>query len=193
MTRHFTNLIFSGQYLLFLFMLRTTADPNVLASSLYNTVAQMDVELPLARVMSMPAVIDSQRAGNPFFERVMGTFAVLALILAAIGIYGLVAYSVSQRLHEIGIRMALGARSQDIMRMILGEGVKLTAIGGTVGLGLALPLPKIFASIFFDLRIHEPWVYFVVPVAIVLVAILATYLPARRAAGVDPMNALHQE
>jgi putative ABC transport system permease protein len=177
----------------FSLMIRATSDPNILASALYNTVGQMDAELPLARVMSMPAVIDSQRAGNPFFERVLGTFALLALILAAIGIYGLVAYSVGQRTHEIGIRMALGARSPDVLRMVLGEGMKMAAIGGAVGLALALPLPRIFGALFFDLHIHEPWIYFVVPVAILMVAVLATYVPARRAARVNPMSALRQD
>jgi putative ABC transport system permease protein len=177
----------------FSLMLRATSDSHLLASALYSTVAQMDAELPLARVMSMPAVIDSQRAGNPFFERVLGTFAILALILAAVGIYGLIAYSVAQRTHEIGIRMALGARSQDVLRMVLGDGMKMAAIGGAIGLAAALPLPKIFGSMFFDLQIHEPWVYFVVPIAIFGIAILATYVPARRAARVNPMSALRQE
>jgi predicted permease len=177
----------------FSLMLRTTSDPNILVSAFHNTVAQMDVELPLARVMSMPAVIESQRAGNPFFLRVLGSFALLALILAAIGIYGLVAYSVGQRTHEIGIRMAMGARGQDVLRMVLGEGMTMTAIGGAIGLAMALPLPKVFGAIFFDLHVGEPRVYFAVPIAVLLVAMLATYLPARRAARVDPMSALRQE
>jgi putative ABC transport system permease protein len=144
-------------------MLRTASDPDVLASALHKTVAEMDVELPLARVMSMPAVINTQRAGNPFFLRVMGTFALLALILSAIGIYGLIAYTVGQRSHEIGIRMALGAKRHDVLRMILGEGLKMTAIGGVVGLAMAIPLPKVFRSLFFDLQVNEPRVYFIVP------------------------------
>jgi putative ABC transport system permease protein len=177
----------------FSLMLRASSDPNILASALYSTVSQMDAELPLAHVMNMPAVIDAQRKGNSLFERLLGTFALLALMLSAIGIYGLIAYSVGQRTHEIGIRMALGARSQDVLRMVLGEGMKMTAIGAAVGLALALPLPKIFGAIFFDLHIHEPAVYFVVPVAIFMVAMFATYIPARRAARVNPMNALRQD
>ena len=177
----------------FSIMVRATSDPNTLASALRNTVAQMDVELPLAHVMSMPAVIESQRAGNPFFLRVLGIFALLALVLAAIGIYGLIAYSVGQRTHEIGIRMAMGAKSQDVLRMVLSEGIKMAVIGGAVGLAISLPLPKIFGAIFYDLHISEPQVYFIVPLAILLVAILATYIPARRAARIDPMSALRQE
>jgi putative ABC transport system permease protein len=174
-------------------MVRTSSDPNALVSGVRNTAAQLDAELPLARVMSMPEVIESQRQGNPFFVYVMGTFSVLALLLAAIGIYGLIAYSVGQRAHEIGIRMALGARRQDVQRMVLSEGLKMSAVGGLIGLALALPLPKLFGAIFFDLHVHEPAVYFVVPVAILVVALVATYVPARRAARVEPMNALRQE
>jgi putative ABC transport system permease protein len=174
-------------------MVRANSNPDALASALHGAVAQIDAELPLARVMSMPAVIDSQRAGNPFFVRILSTFACLALLLSAIGIYGLIAYSVGQRTHEIGIRMALGARSQDVLRMVLGEGMRISAVGAAIGLALALPLPKLFGAIFFDLHVSEPVVYFIVPVALLLVAMLATYLPARRAARVEPMNALRQE
>ena len=117
----------------------------------------------------------------------------LALILAAIGIYGLIAYSVGQRTHEIGIRIALGARGQDVLRMIVGEGMKMAAIGGAIGFVIALPLPRLFAAIFFDLRVHEPQLYFIVPLVVFAVAVLAAYIPARRAARVDPMNALRQE
>ena len=115
------------------------------------------------------------------------------IILAAIGIYGLVAYSVGQRIPEIGIRMALGANSRDVLRMVLAEGAKISIIGGLVGLVLALPLPGVFNAMFFDLHAGQPWIYVIVAVTILLVAIAATYIPARRAAHVDPMRALRQE
>jgi len=174
-------------------MVRATSDPNSLASALRNAVAQVDAELPLSRVMSMPALIERQKGGDPFFVHVLGSFAILALILAAIGIYGLIAYSVGQRTHEIGIRMALGARSPDVLRMVLWEGMKMTATGAAIGLAMALPLSKIFDAIFYGLHLHEPRLYFIVPMAIFVVATLATYIPARRATRVDPMAALHQE
>jgi len=177
----------------FSLVVRASSDPNSLVSALRNVVAQVDAELPLARVMSMPAVIDRQKGGNPFFVRVLSSFALLALILAAIGIYGLVAHSVGQRTHEIGIRMALGARSPDVLRMVLWEGMKMTAIGGAVGFMMALPLPKIFDAIFYGLHLREPRLYIIVPMAILAVAILATYIPARRATRVDPMVALRFE
>jgi len=177
----------------FSLMVRASSDPNGLASALRSAVAQVDAELPLARVMSMPAVIERQKGGDPLFIRMLGSFAFLALLLATIGIYGLVAYSVGQRTHEIGIRMALGAGSPEVLRMILGEGMKMTAIGAVVGLAMALPLPKVFGSLFFGIQVGEPRLYLIVPVTILMVAILATYVPARRATRVDPMRALRQE
>jgi putative ABC transport system permease protein len=121
---------------------------------------------------------------------VLGSFALLALTLAGIGIYGLIAYSVGQRTHEIAVRVALGAESRQVVRMVLWEGLKLAAIGTAVGLAMALPLPKIFDAIFFDVHLREPWLYLVVPLAIIVVAILAAYIPARRASSIDPMMGL---
>ena len=177
----------------FFLMIRAIGDPNILVSALRNTMAQIDVELPLAQVMSMPAVIEAQKGGTPFFMRALGVFAAMALILAAIGIYGLVGYSVGQRVPEIGIRMALGANSRDVLRMVIAEGAKISVIGGLVGLSLALPLPKVFNAMFSDLHVGQPWIYVVVAITILLVAIAATYVPAHRAAHVDPMRALRQD
>ena len=177
----------------FFLMIRAIGDPNILVSALRNTMAQIDVELPLAQVMSMPAVIEAQKGGTPFFMRALGVFAAMALILAAIGIYGLVGYSVGQRVPEIGIRMALGANSRDVLRMVIAEGAKISVIGGLVGLTLALPLPKVFNAMFSDLHVGQPWIYVVVAITILLVAIAATYVPAHRAAHVDPMRALRQD
>jgi len=171
-------------------MVRVSSDPDSLASALRGAVAQVDTELPLASVMAMPALIERQKGGDTFFVRVLGSFALLALVLAAIGIYGLVAYSVGQRTHEIGIRIALGARNPDVLRMVLREGLKMAAIGAAVGLALALPLPKVFDSMFYGFHPREPRLYFIVPAAMLAVAILATYIPARRASTVDPMIAL---
>src|SRR6267378_3000886 len=177
----------------FSLMVRASSDPNSLASAVRKVVAQVDGELPLARVMSMPAIIERQGGGDSLFVSMLGSFATLALILAAIGIYGLIAYSVGQRTHEIGIRMALGASNPDVLRMVLWQGIKMTAIGAAIGLLLALPLPKVFEAMFYGLHLSEPRLYIIVPIAIIAVAMLATYIPARRATRVDPMAALHQE
>ena len=177
----------------FLLMLRTRRDPSSLAPDLRNAVGQVDEELPLDRVMSMPAVIDKQKRGDTLFVVVMGVFAALALALAAIGIYALIAYSVGQRTREIGIRMALGAGRGDVLRIVLWEGLKMTGIGAVIGLVPALALPKIFEAVFFDLHLQERPLYFFVPAVIFVVAMLATYIPAWRATRVDPMAALRYE
>jgi putative ABC transport system permease protein len=174
-------------------MIRATGEPNALIADLRNTVAQVDGDLPLSRVMSMSAVISRQTVGDHFFSRALAAFALLALGLAAIGIYGLIAYSVGQRTYEIGIRMAMGAKSQDILRMVFREGLKMTVIGGGIGLALSIPLPKVFEAMFIDTRVDEPGLYFFVPLVILAVTTLATYVPARYAARVDPVNALRQE
>jgi predicted permease len=177
----------------FSLMVRTKSEPDNLISDVRTLVSKVDAELPLARLSSMSVVIDQQSAGDAFFSRALGSFALMALILAAIGIYGLIAYNVGQRTHEIGIRIAMGARSQDVLRMIVREGIKMTGIGAAIGFAISLPLPKIFGAIFVDLNASEPRLYLVVPITIVAVAILATYIPARRAARVDRINALRQE
>lgn len=174
-------------------LVRTTIAPEGLASALRGAVAQIDNELPLSNVMSMSAVLDRQNAGDTFFSRALASFAMMALLLAAIGIYGLMAFTVAQRWHEIGIRMAVGAKNQDILRMIMRQGLKMAAIGGAIGLALAFPLPRLFSALFFDLHVNEPRLYFIVPAVILLVTAFATYIPALRATRVDPMNALRQE
>src|SRR5215467_7102894 len=126
----------------FSLMIRAASEQNSMVTDLRKTVAQVDADLPLSGAMSMSAVIERQNTGDEFFTRALGVFALLALGLAAIGIYGLIAYSVGQRTHEIGIRMAMGARSQDILQMIFREGLKMTVIGAAIGLALSIPLPR---------------------------------------------------
>ncbi len=174
-------------------MVHASADPRSLASVLQSAVAQVDGELPVSRVQSMNELIALQKGGNPFMSRVLGSFALLALILSAIGIYGLISYSVGQRRHEIGIRMAMGAGSKEVLRMVLWQGFKMTAIGTAIGLAMALPLPKVFDAIFYGLHVREPRLYFIVPLAILVVTMLATYVPARRALTVDPLTTLRHE
>jgi putative ABC transport system permease protein len=177
----------------FSIILRTDLEPGALASALRSAVSGLDPDLPVAHVMTMPTLLDRQNGGDKFFGRILGSFAVLALVLSAIGIYGLIGYSVSQRTHEIGIRMALGAEKSSVLRLVLTQGLQMAVIGGSIGFVMALPLPKLFAAIFYDLQIHEPILYLMIPAAILAVAMFATYVPARRAARVDPMVALRHE
>ncbi len=177
----------------FSLMLRTGTDPNSLIPALRRAVSGLDPDLPLLQVMSMDGVLEVQQNGDPVFSRMLAIFALLALILAAIGVYGLIAYSVTQRTHEIGIRLALGARSADISWMILREGLKVGVIGSAIGLAMAAPLPRLFESMFVGIPFGAPDVYAVVLAAMVTVAVAATYAPARRAAHVDPTTALRSE
>jgi putative ABC transport system permease protein len=175
-------------------MLRSTVDPGSLTPDLRHAVTQLDSELPLLRVMSMDDVIEIQRNGNPLFSKLLATFAILALLLAAIGIYGLIAYSVGQRTHEIGIRLALGAKASDISRMILRDGFKVAAVGSAIGFVMALPLPRVFDSILGGLLpFGAPAIYPIVLAAMLVVVCCATIGPALRAARVDPTAALRNE
>jgi putative ABC transport system permease protein len=178
----------------FSLMLRTNVDPASLTPSLRHTAAQLDSDLPLLRVMSMDAMIDLNRHGNPLFAQLLTTFAVLALLLSALGIYGLIAYSVGQRTQEIGIRLALGAKASDISRMIIREGFKVALIGSAIGFVVALPLPKVFASLLEgDLSFNAPFIYPFVLAVMLIVAFCSTAGPANRATRVNPTVALRNE
>jgi putative ABC transport system permease protein len=177
----------------FSFMLRTSADPGGSTPALRQAIAQVDAELPLSAVMTMSSVLDRQKGGDSLFSQILSLFALLALVLAGIGIYGLIAYSVGQRAREIGIRMAMGAGKPHVLRMVVGEGMKISAVGAAIGIVIALPLPKLFESMFEDFPAREPGLFVVVPFLLLMIGAFATYLPARRATHVDPMQALRQD
>lgn len=174
-------------------MLRGQAAPDSMIPTLRQAVAAVDPELPLLNVMSMKGVIETQRNGDPTFMEIMSSFAALTLALAAIGIYGLIAYAVRQRTQEFGIRLALGAEGSDIFWMILRQGLKIALIGSAIGLTLAGPLPRLFDSMFEGIHFGAPSVYLVVLAIILMVAAFAAWIPARRASHVDPTAALRND
>ncbi|HTY84769.1 MAG TPA: ABC transporter permease [Silvibacterium sp.] len=177
----------------FSIMLRTSVDPNSLIPELRHAVSELDPDLPLLRAMSMDGVIEVQHNGDPVFSRMLGIFAILALVLASIGIYGLIAFSVLQRTHEIGIRLALGAKRSDISWMILREGLRIAVIGSSIGMVIAIPLPRLFNSMFTGFHFDAFNIFPTVLTATLLVAAFATWVPARRAARVDATAALRNE
>lgn len=120
-------------------------------------------------------------------------FSALALILTAVGLYGITAYSVAQRTQEIGIRMALGAKRRDVLRLILGQGTRLVLIGEVIGMAGALVLARLITSLLYGVQANDPWVFAFVGTVLAVVALLACYIPARRAAKTDPMIALRYE
>jgi putative ABC transport system permease protein len=174
-------------------MVRGISDANSLAPGLRAAVWSIDPDQPIGELMSLPDILNNEVAGDKIMGKLMGTFAFLALALSAIGIYGLVAYTVGQRRQEIGIRVALGAGKESILRLVIKDGLKLALVGVAVGLICALPLPKAFGSLFQDYHISGGWIFLSVPVSIAGVAMLACYLPARRASRVDPIVALRYE
>lgn len=178
----------------FSLMIRSSVDAEDFYPTLRHIVAQIDPDLPLLRTASMDQVLQQQRGGNPLFARLLGTFAVLALLLSAIGIYGLIAYSVRQRTQEIALRFALGAKRSDILRMVLRQGAVVALIGSVLGLLVALPLPRIFDSVFQGaLPFGAPAIYPIVFTAMLLVVLIATIGPAVSASSISPTSALRNE
>ena len=174
-------------------VVRAAADPLNLAAALKAQVTAVDKDLTLSAVTSMDDVLSSSVAQPRFSSQLIGGFAFLALLLAAIGLYGLMAYSVNQRRSEIGVRMALGATRGDILRLVLRGGSKLTLAGIVVGLLGSLAATRVLSNMLFAVTAKDPAVFIMVALLLGGVALAASFLPARRAAKVDPMAALRYE
>jgi len=173
-------------------VLRTSLPANLLEPQIRHEIQSIDPGLPVFDVSSMNDVLDRSLASRRFSADLVGGFAGLAVVLASIGIYGLLAYMVGQRSHEIGIRMALGARRGDILRMFLRKGVALAGVGIVAGVVFSASTASLMASLLYGVRPHDPAVFLIVPLLLLAVAALASYLPARRATKVNPMIALRE-
>jgi predicted permease len=172
---------------------RGQGDPAGLAADVRTAVWSLDRQLALGDVRTMDQVIRRSTASRRFSLVLLGSFAALALVLAAIGIYAVLAYSVARRTHEIGVRMALGARSGDVVRLVLGQGLRVTAIGIVFGVAGALGLTRFLQSLLYEVRPTDPPTFVGVLLLLVSVSVAASYLPASRAMRVDPMVALRYE
>jgi len=171
---------------------RTSLSATSLEPQIRREIQAVDPDLPIFNVRTMNEVIDGSLASRRFSAEVVGVFAVVALLLASVGIYGLLAYMVGQRTHEIGVRMALGAMPSTIGKMIMSRGVGLTGIGVGIGLLLSGIMAPLISSLLYGVRPIDPEVFLAVPLILMVVALLASYIPARRAARVNPIVALRE-
>src|ERR1700752_167248 len=174
-------------------MVRTAGDPVSLLAPLRNEMRQLNKDIPVFSVQTMTERIGGQLAADRLIAVLLSTFGISALLLAAVGIYGVMGYSVAQRTREIGIRMALGAERSDILRLIVRQGLFLIVIGALIGFGLAFALTRVLENQLFGVSATDPLSFGVIVLVLVSVALLACYLPARRATKVDPLVALRYE
>jgi len=172
---------------------RASGDPVSVANAIQRTVRSLDPSLPVYEVKTMDVWLDATVSPRRFNVLLLLTFGALALTLAAIGTYGVLAYSVSQRTQEIGIRMALGASRQDVLRMVVGGGLRLAVAGTLIGLALSLAAGRFISTLLFGVRATDPITFSAVAAALLATAVLAAWIPARRATRVDPMVALRYE
>ena len=172
---------------------RTATDPKSMLSAIKSQVATADPEVPVARLRTMNEVIGRSVREPRFSTVLLGIFAALALVLAAVGLYGVISYSVTQRKHELGVRMALGAQPSRVARMVLGEGLALSLGGAAIGFLVALFVVRLLSTMLFGVSTHDVVTFAVVPVIVCAVAALACYIPARRATKIDPLVALRYE
>jgi len=175
------------------FAVRTKADPASVTAGAREAVRSVDPDLPIAKVAPLTALVEDSLTQPRFSMLLLGAFGVLALILASIGIYGVISYSVGQRTREIGVRVALGAQRRNVLGLVLGQGARLAAVGIAIGLVAAFGVTRLMASLLFGVAPRDPLTFFGVPLLLMAIALLACYIPARRAMRVDPMVALRHE
>lgn len=174
-------------------IVRGMMDPTLLVKSIQTAVWQVNKNQPLDEIKTLEQIKSDSLGENRLRTLLLGGFAGLALVLAAIGIYGVISYSVAQRTHEMGVRAALGATSWDQLRLVLKSGLSMTAIGMAIGVTGALGLTRLLGSLLFGVSSHDPWTLALAAGILAAVALVACYIPARRATKLDPMVALRYE
>jgi putative ABC transport system permease protein len=183
---------FAGNDGLFL-VLHTSRTPESLTPEVRRILADLDPSLPLFEVRTMDEVIAEHASGQQFLSLLLGSFATLAMLLAAVGIYGVLSYAVTQRTREIGIRLSLGATRGDVIRLVLSQGLRLAFAGFLIGIVAAFSSRRLLAGLLHEIKASDPAIFLLAPLCLAVVAFLACYLPARRASQVDPMVALRTE
>ena len=174
-------------------VIRTRNDPASLSAAIRREVSALDPEQPVGRIATMDQLLEASTTQQRFRAFLLGSFATLALLLSGVGIFGVMAYAVSLRTREIGVRMALGARPVDMLALIFAESMALASLGVLLGLAGAYGVTRVLNSLLFEVSSTDPFTFAAVTVLLCSVAVLASYVPARRAMRVDPMVALRYE
>jgi ABC-type antimicrobial peptide transport system permease subunit len=172
---------------------RTTGDPEASISTVRSVVQQLDSNLAITNVQTIHEIMSDALWAPRMGAALLTLFGGLALILAAVGVYGVLSYSVNQQRHEIGIRRALGAQEGDVLRLVAGQGMRLAVVGLVVGLAVAAVFARLLVSLLFGVSAIDPWTFIGVTFVLLAVALLACYIPARRALTVDPLIALRYD
>jgi putative ABC transport system permease protein len=174
-------------------VIRTSGEPTAQVSAVRSTLGSIDPNLAVYDVRSFDEILASSLGSRRFTMFLLAVFAGVALLLACVGLFGVMAYLVSQRTHEIGVRLALGARPGDVFRLVIGRGMALASVGSVLGLGGAWAIGRFLETMLYQVRPTDPITLASAPVVLLVVALLACYVPARRAMKVDPMVALRYE
>jgi putative ABC transport system permease protein len=174
-------------------VVRTASDPAALGPAAVREIQAVDKEQPVSDVRTMESWVADSTARTRFGTLLLGVFACAALVLAAVGIYGVISYSVAQRRNEIGIRMALGAQTRDVLRLVVGQGMRLVLAGVGLGIVGALALTRLMSGLLYGVAATDPPTFAANALLLAAVSLLACYVPARRATRVDPLNALRRE
>jgi putative ABC transport system permease protein len=174
-------------------LVRTAGDPITMARAAQEQVWAIDSAQPVASITTLKELLARAQANRRFTMMMLGVFAVVALLLAAVGIYGVIAYSTAQRTHEIGVRVALGATRVDVLHMVLRDGLRIGALGTVIGIAAAAATSRLLSGLLFGISPHDPLTFVVLPAGLLMVALLASWIPARRALAVEPVTALRAE